>query len=434
MTRPPEPDETGATDGREAVGEDELVPDAEREEAAAREQETGQAVDVGASIGRRFADALSATTILTTVLAVVAALVLGAIILALASEEVRSAASYFFAQPADTVAALREAVWDVYVALVRGAFGGANQLSETVTAATPLILTGLAVAVPLRAGLFNIGGEGQFLAGGLCAGYVGFAVTGLPLVAHLPLAILAGIAGGALWGWIPGILKARTGAHEVITTIMLNNIAILGLEYALSLDAVQPIGRDDPISRGMLDSATLPRLAGAGRRVNAGIILALITAAVLWWLLERSTRGFELTAVGLNPNAAGAAGMSVARTVAIAMLVGGIAAGIGGTAQVLGVDGRITSGLGGGRGFDGITVALLGRGSVGGTVAAGLLFGALEAGGRLMQARTGTSLDLVSVIQALIVLFIAAPALVQAIFRIRPGAVKGTQIATGWGQ
>src|SRR5690606_8986506 len=231
-------------------------------------------------------------------------LVIGAVILALSSEEVRVALGYFFARPSDTFAALGENVWDVYVALVRGAVGGANQLSETVTAATPLILTGLAVALPLRAGLFNIGGEGQFLAGGLCAGYVGFAVTGLPMVLHLPLAILAGIAGGALWGWIPGILKSRTGAHEVITTIMLNNIAILGLEYVLSLDAVQPPGRDDPISRGMLDSATLPRLFGAGRRVNGGIILALLAAMVLWWLLERSTRGLELTAVGLNADAA----------------------------------------------------------------------------------------------------------------------------------
>jgi ABC-type uncharacterized transport system permease subunit len=434
MTRSTEPDPTGGPNGNGSGGRGDVDHDADSRRAAEREHESGGAVDVGASVGRRFADALSATTVLTTVLAVVAALVVGAIILALASEEVRSAMGYFFAQPGDTLVALRENVWDVYVALVRGAVGGPNQLSETATAATPLILTGLAVAVPLRAGLFNIGGEGQFLAGGLCAGYVGFAVTGLPLVVHLPLAILAGILGGGLWGWIPGILKARTGAHEVITTIMLNNIAILGLEYMLSLDAVQPIGRDDPISRSMLDSATLPRLAGSARRVNAGIILALAAAVVLWWLLERSTRGFELTAVGLNADAARAAGMSVATTVTIAMLVGGIAAGMGGAAQVLGVDGRISAGLGGGRGFDGITVALLGRGSVGGTVAAGFLFGALEAGGRLMQAQTGTSLDLVSVIQALIVLFIAAPALTQAIFRIQPGAVTGTEIASGWGQ
>jgi simple sugar transport system permease protein len=409
-------------------------PVTEEDEAVAREQEQGPAVDVGASVGQRFADALSATNVATTVLAVVLALLIGAIILALASEDVRIALGYLFDRPGDTFAALRDSVWDVYVALVRGAVGGANELSETVTAATPLILTGLAVAVPLRAGLFNIGGEGQFLAGGLCAGYLGFAVTGLPAAVHLPLVIVAGVAGGALWGWIPGVLKARTGAHEVITTIMLNNIAILGLEYALSLDAVQPPGRDDPISRGMLDSATLPRLAGAGRRVNAGIILAILAAVVLWWLLERSTRGFELTAVGLNSDAARAAGMSVTKTITLALVVGGIAAGLAGASQVLGVDGRLSAGLGGGRGFDGITVALLGRGSVGGTVAAGLLFGALEAGGRLMQARTGTSLDLVSVIQALIVLFIAAPALVQTIFPLRRRPVAGAEVASGWGQ
>lgn len=410
-------------------------PDTERQEAVAREEESdAQTVKVGASLGDRFLHALSLTTVATTVLAILAALVVGAVILALASEEVRETLGYFFARPGDTLTALRENVWEVYVALVRGALGGANQLSETVTAATPLILTGLAVAVPLRAGLFNIGGEGQFLAGGLCAGYVGFAFGGLPLVLHLPLAVVAGIAGGALWGWLPGVLKARTGAHEVITTIMLNNVAILGLEYALSLDAVQPPGRNDPISRSVVDSATLPRLAGAGRRVNAGILLALLAALVLWWLIERSTRGLELTAVGLNADAARSAGMNVAVTVALAMTIGGLAAGLGGASQVLGVDGRISAGLGGGRGFDGITVALLGRGSVGGTVAAGLLFGMLEAGGRLMQAQTGTSLDLVSVIQALIVLFIAAPALVQAIFRIRPDGASGTEVAAGWGQ
>jgi general nucleoside transport system permease protein len=295
-----------------------------------------------------------------------------------------------------------------------------------------LILSGLAVAVPLRAGLFNIGAEGQVVAGGVVAGLVGFSLIGLPMIIHLPLAILGGMLGGALYGFIPGILKARTGAHEVISTIMLNNIALLVSAWLVSTTLFRQPDRTDPVSKTVEASARFPRIS-ADLRVNYSLVFALLLAAVIFWMIERSTRGFELNAVGLNPNAATTAGMSVPRTIVLAMATGGLLGGAAGIALILGVAGRLTIGFSAGIGFNGITVALLGRGRIGGTVAAGLLFGALQAGGRAMQAETGTSLDLVLVLQALIILFIAAPGLVRAIFRVKADDLATGQVAKGWG-
>ncbi|MBS3940029.1 MAG: ABC transporter permease [Actinobacteria bacterium] len=376
--------------------------------------------------------AVTGTSVLVTILSFVAAIVIGGVIIALTEPAVREAFGYFFARPGD---AFREA-WDVvsaaYVALFRGSLGGRAQISETLVSATPLILTGLAVAVPLRAGLFNIGAEGQLIAGGMLAGLVGFSVTGLPLVVHLPLAAAAGIAGGWVYGWLPGVLKARTGAHEVISTIMLNNIARLVTAWMISTTLFRRPDRSDPISKSVEASAQFPRFVD-GLRVNTSLLMALGLAVFVFWLVERSTRGFELNAVGLNARAARAAGMDPDRTVIRAMATGGALAGAAGAALILGLQHRLTIGFSAGLGFDGITVALLGRGRIGGTVAAGLLFGALRAGGRSMQAQTGTSLDLVLVIQALIIVFIAAPGLVRAIFRVKADDLATGQVAKGWG-
>jgi general nucleoside transport system permease protein len=264
------------------------------------------------------------------------------------------------------------------------------------------------------------------------AGLLGFAITGLPLVIHLPIAIVGGLIAGAIYGWIPGILKARTGAHEVISTIMLNNIGRLVSAYLVSTALFRRPDRADPISKTVEGSAQFPRFA-EGLRVNTSLLMALVLAAVIFWLVERSTRGFELNAVGLNPNAATTAGMSVNRSIVLAMTTGGALAGAAGAATILGVQYRLTIGFSAGLGFDGITVALLGRGRIGGTVAAGVLFGALKAGGRYMQAQTQTSLDLVLVIQALIIVFIAAPGLVRAIFRSKADDLATGQVAKGWG-
>ncbi len=364
-----------------------------------------------------------------TGLAVAAALGIGAVVLALSAEETREALDDGLG-PALVAGA--SAVGRAYSALLQGSVGSLGALSETLVAATVLILTGLAVAVPLRAGLFNIGGEGQVIAGGLVGGAVGFAVTGLPLPVHLPLAIVAAGLGGAAVGWLPGFLKARTGAHEVISTIMLNNTLTFVLIWILTLPLVQVEGRSDPISRQVLDSARLPRLL-EGLRVDAGIILAVLVAVWVLWFLDRSTTGLELSAVGANPAAATAAGMDPARTTVTAMTVAGALAGLAGGALIVGLQGRITPGFSAGLGFDGITVALLGRGTVVGTVLSGLLLGALKAGGRAMQARSGTALDLVVVIQALIIVFIAAPGVVRALFRVRADVGDGARISQGWG-
>ena len=381
-------------------------------------------------VASRVVAAILGVDVRVTILAFVAAFTLGAILLALSDPRTLEAITSGEGLGV-IVSSAMGAVSRAYGALVRGSLGSAGALSETLVAATVLILTGLAVTIPLRAGLFNIGGEGQVIAGGLAGGYVGFAVEGLPLVVHLPLAVVAAMAGGALIGWIPGVLKARTGAHEVISTIMLNNTLNFVAIWLLTTALFQVPGRADPISRNILETARMPRPL-TGLRVDVGIVLALVIALVVMWLLDRSTIGFELNAVGANPSAATASGMDVGRVTIRAMTFAGIAGGIAGAALVLGVQGRITPGFSAGLGFDGITVALLGRGTVGGTVAAGLLLGALKAGGRAMQARSGTALDLVVVIQAFIIVFVAAPGLVRALFRIRARPTT-TNISQGWG-
>lgn len=426
----------GADDGLEVTGpmvvsEEELAA-AEIEAAKQREEEATSSLGLDASLGQRIVAALTGTSVLVTVLAFVSAMVIGGFVIALSEEAVRTALGYFTARPSDTFAAAWSSVSSAYAALVQGAVGGRSQLSETLVSATPLILTGLAVAVPLRAGLFNIGAEGQLVAGGVVGGLIGFSLTGVPLVIHLPLAVLGGIAAGAAYGFIPGVLKARTGAHEVISTIMLNNVAVLVSGYLITTTLFRQPDRTDPISKTIEESARFPRFVPE-LRLNASLLLALGLAVAIFWFIERSTRGFELNAVGLNASAAATAGMNPARSLITAMTVGGGLAGAAGAAVILGVQGRLTMGFSAGLGFDGITVALLGRGRIGGTVAAGLLVGGLKAGGRFMQAQTQTSLDLVLVIQALIIVFIAAPGLVRAIFRIRTDDLATGQVAKGWG-
>jgi general nucleoside transport system permease protein len=429
----PEPAEPTDSKGEGSVLLTEEERTRQEEIEAAREREaSAKKVGLEASFSERLIAALTGTSVIVTLLSFVAAFVLGGFIIAFSDEVTREAMTYFFSQPSDTFVAAWDAISAAYSALIRGSLGGTSQLSETLIAATPLILSGLAVAVPLRAGLFNIGAEGQVIAGGIVAGLVGFSLIGLPLVIHLPLAILGGLLGGALYGFIPGILKARTGAHEVISTIMLNNIAVLVSAWLVSTTLFRQPDRTDPVSKTVEASARFPRIVG-DLRVNYSLLFALLLAAVIFWMIERSTRGFELNAVGLNPDAATVAGMSVPRTIVLAMVTGGLLGGAAGIALILGVAGRLTIGFSAGIGFNGITVALLGRGRIGGTVAAGLLFGALQAGGRSMQAETGTSLDLVLVLQALIILFIAAPGLVRAIFRVRADDLATGQVAKGWG-
>jgi simple sugar transport system permease protein len=306
-----------------------------------------------------------------------------------------------------------------YLALAYGSVGSLNALSETLTGATPLVLAGLGVALGFRAGMFNIGAEGQLLVGGMAAVVVGFSFEGLPMVVHLPLALLAGVLGGGLYASIAGWLRAATGAHEVILTIMLNLISYRLLDYMLRLPWVQKAGRSDPISNSVLPSAELPRLlewVDTNLRIHAGLFLMLGAVAFVYWLLFRTTLGFEFRASGESPEAARFAGMRSGLLIVLVLALGGALAGLAGANQVLGVLGRASPGFSAGIGFDAIAVALLGRSHPIGVLIAGLLFGALEAGGRQMQVDAGVSVDLIGIIQSLIIVFIAAPLLVRAIF------------------
>jgi general nucleoside transport system permease protein len=395
----------------------------------------------------------SANTVVVTILAVVLALVIGAVLIVVSDESVRATYTYFFARPGDALSASWQKVSDAYASLFRGAIvdpaaiGRALEgtedwaavlrpISETLTTAAPLVFTGLAFSIAFRGGLFNIGGQGQAILGAIGAGLAGFLLP-LPAGLHLVVVLLAGLAAGAVWGFVPGILKATTGAHEVITTIMLNAIAGIFIGWLIIQSWVDDPDRQQPISRRVEDTAELPKLLGwfdPVLRVHLGIVLAVAAVAGMAWLLNRSSFGFELRAVGMNPSAARAAGMSVTATYTLVMVIAGGLAGLGGASLVLGTAYTLTALVVGNVGFDGILVGLLGRAQPWGVLAAGLLFGALQTGGRTMQASSGISLELVQVIQALIVIFVAAPALVKATFRLRElrtGRIEGVA-ARGW--
>ena len=365
---------------------------------------------------------------LAGVLAVLLAVFVGSVMITATDTGVRESASYVFARPGDFLSAVWQAITGAYSAMFRGAVFNYNltdpaqqwrPLTETLKFSGPLIAGGLGVGLAFRAAMFNIGGRGQMLMAGGAAGWIGLRFD-LPLIVHLPLAILVGMLVGALWGGIAGLLKARTGAHEVIVTIMLNYVAYYLLFYALSRQfLLQAAGSSNPKSLPMKDSAILPKILGDKFNLHLGFVLALIAVAVVWWLLNRSTLGYRIRAVGENPHAARASGINVGRTYTVVMMIAGSLLGLAGVNQVLGT---VTSGvsldLDASIGFDAITVALLGRSRPLGILAAGLLFGAFKAGGFTMQASENISVDLVLVVQSLIVLFIAAPPLVRAIFRL----------------
>ncbi len=382
-----------------------------------------------------------ADEVLVTALAFVAALVFGAALIAVSDAPTRRSLGYFFQHPTDTLSSGWNAISAGYAALFRGSIFNSNSLysdggvailgpiSDTLVNAAPLILGGLAVTVAFRAGLFNIGVQGQLIVGAIFAGYVGFAFS-LPPGLHLLLALFAGVLGGALWGGLVGFLKARTGAHEVITTIMLNYVAVYLLGYLLGLDGFQKQRSSEAISRPVHSSARLPHLFND---LHSGIIVALLAAGGCWWLLSRSTLGFTLRAVGANAFAARTAGMKIERSYLTVMVISGALAGLVGCSQILGTRSALTQDVDAGFGFDAITVALLGRGTPVGTVLAGLLFGAFRAGGVVMATDTSTPADVVSVMEPVMVLFIAAPALIRGMFRLRATGTGGVgQLAKGW--
>ena len=343
-----------------------------------------------------------------SLLALLASLIVGALIIVIT--DIDALKSGDFAKAFTTV-------FDAYLSLFQGSFWGVRSISNTIAGTTPLLLSGLAVSVAFKSGLFNIGATGQMLAGGMASLWVGFVMTG-PGWLQVPLALLAGAVGGAIFGGIAGVLKARTGAHEVITTIMLNAMAGFLVLWLLKTTLFQREGRPDPISKPIDPAARLPRLFGFmdGRVdlvAHAGFIVAILATIFYWWLLKRTTIGFELRATGLNADAAKYAGMKTKSLMVVAMLIAGGFAGLAGATEVLGTYGYATASLAGNIGFDAIAVALLGQSTPVGTAVAALLFGAMQAGGRSMQANTDVPVDLIIVLRALIVMFVAAPLLVK---------------------
>ena len=402
---------------------------------------------------------IEGNSVTVTILAIVTALILGGLLIAFTDPAVLAAWGTFFSDPGNAIAQAWDAAASAYVALFEGAIFNPhtvaavfhqaslsaalhdgyisavfNPLSETAVNATPLIFTGLSVTVAFRAGLFNIGGTGQWIGGAIVATWLGFGVS-LPPFIHVVVCVIGAFAGGAIIGWAVGELKARTGAHEVIVTIMLNYVMIYLLSYLLGTSALARPNSHNLVSPFVAGSAVLPHIAGPSLRIHAGFLVALAAAAGVWWLLSRSTLGFEFRAVGANPSAARSAGMSVERTWVIVMLIAGGLAGLSGAGVILGTDHYLTFQSYGTYGIDGITVALLGRARPLGTVLAALLFGALDAGGVQLQAVTQTPVSIVQVVQALIVLFIAAPPFIRALYRLRgpKEGGAGETLSKGWG-
>ena len=302
-----------------------------------------------------------------------------------------------------------------YGALLQGSFGSESAVLTTILQATPLVLGGLAVGIGFKAGLFNIGGQGQFLFAATAAAGMGAALATAPAPVAITGALVAGMLAGAAWGWIPGALKAMSGAHEVVTTIMLNSIAAAVIGYLILGPLLAPgysFGRT-----GDLGNSVLPIVLGGN--LHLGVLLAVAAVPIVWWMLYRSTLGFEIRSVGANPSAARYAGMRPKFLIMLTMSMSGLLFGIAGSIEILGVSHFMIPSYGTAIGFDAIAVALLGRSHPFGIAAAALLFGALRAGAGLMQVIAGIPVEIVDVIQAVILLFLAADVVVRRLFRIR---------------
>jgi ABC-type uncharacterized transport system permease subunit len=377
-------------------------------------------------------------------LAIVLGLLVASVLIAITDPGVQAAAGYFFARPGDTLVAIGNAIGGAYYALFQGSIynfqrpgfaNGIRPFTETLTFATPLIAAGLGVALAFRVGLFNIGGRGQIIIAAAVAGWISWSFP-MPFFIHMLVATLGAIVGGAVWGGLVGLLKARTGAHEVIVTIMLNYVAFYLVAFLLRTPgALQANGSNNPVSPPADATAVYPNLTNlitalggppTSFRLHFGFILVILATIFVWYLLNRSSLGFRFRAVGENPNAARVAGINVKTVYILAMVLSGALVGLAGAAQVLGTTTTgFSSGVDAGIGFDAITVALLGRSKPWGVFFAGILFGALKAGGYLMQASQGIPIDIILVVQSVVVLFIAAPPLVRSVFRLpRPGVVR----------
>jgi len=396
-----------------------------------------------------FFDEIRRSSLLIPILAVVSGLLMGGLIVAVTSESFYTVWSQ---SPLQAIGNGLKAAWESYVTLFSGAFGtpskiiaaiqggdaleirrAINPFFESLVKSIPYIFAGLAVSLGFRSGLFNIGVEGQIFMGGIFSVWVGYTFKGLPAIIHLPLAFLAGALGGALWGFIPGLLKAKTGGHEVINTIMMNYIAFRLTDWLLR-EPMQRPGSTNPISPTIEDSARLPQFFPDPIRFHLGFFVALAVAVLVYWFLFKTKWGFDLRTVGANPRAARYAGMNIVKSTVVAMSLSGALAGMAGANELLGVNHHLSQSFSPGYGFDSIALALLGRTHPVGVVLAALLFGTLRNGAVRMQAAAGIPIDIISVMQAFILAFIAAPAIVRTIYRLKePKKAEAEIRVRGWG-
>jgi general nucleoside transport system permease protein len=401
---------------------------------------------------------MEGNVVTVTVLAIFTAMVIGGLLTAFTNSTVLDAWGDFFSAPGHAINLAWDTAISVYIELFEGSVFSPHTvaqffqqaslstavhngylsaiftpLSNTCLYAAPLLLTGLAVALPYQSGLFNIGGESQWIGGAIVATYLGYGVS-LPPGIHVIVCVIGGFVGGAVVGGAVGLLKATTGAHEVIVTIMLNYVMADLLAYLLSFHYLMQAPGINPVSPFIAKDSYLPHLFGPSLYVNAGFLIALAAVLAVWWLLTRTTTGFEFRAIGKNPNAARVAGINVERNWVLVMLLAGGLAGLAASAVIQGNDFQLTGTAFGTYGIDAITVALLGRGKPSGVLLAALLFGALYAGAPGMESVTGTPGSIVEVLQALIVMFVAAPPLIRAMYRLRAtrAAGIGQVLSRGW--
>ncbi len=390
-------------------------------------------------------------------LAIFSALVLSALFILGSDPQVLAAFSRFFSHPGDALGLSWRVVSDAYLSMAVGAVGDPATIadalrlwittgntaglpkafypiSESLVTSTPYIFAGLAVAVGFKCNLFNIGAEGQIFVGAIVAAFVGYSAAGLPWIIHAPLTFLAAACAGAVWGGIPGYLKARTGAHEVINTMMMNYIAFRLADFLLNgpMKRGGPTGAI-PISRDILTSAYLPKFFDDPIRLHAGFFVALVMAAVVYWFLWKTTLGFEIRTVGSNDRAARYAGINVSRNLVLAMAISGGLAAMAGASEVMGVNHNLASAFSPGYGFDSIALALLGGSHPLGVVLAAILFGTLRSGATKMQSLAGIPIDIISVVQAFIIMFVAAPAIIRWLYRLKTTGPAAATFKGGWG-
>ena len=389
--------------------------------------------------------------ILLPVLAVFTALVIGAFFIAFSDLDTLATWGNFFHAPLIAMSTTWATIRDAYMAMFIGAFGdpaeivkqlgiwiktGENKellaairpFSECLVLSVPYILAGLGVAIGFQCNLFNIGAEGQLYIGGLATAFIGYSVHGLPWYIHAPLAILAGALAAGIWGFIPGILKARFGAHEVINTIMMNYIAFRLTDYLLSGPMKSQGGI--PVTPDVLPTAYLTTLFPSPVRIHWGFFIALGLAGVVYWLLYKTTFGMEIRMVGANPKAARYAGISVSKTMALTMAISAALCGLAGSIHLLGVDHRMVRAFSPGYGFDAIALALLGNSHPLGVVVASLLFGFLRGGAARMQSVAGTPVEIIRIIQGLVIVFIAAPEIIRGLYHLRSSRQQKKIMAT----